>query len=106
MKIPEGVVKPVTTEKGFTVCELTEEQITEVFELPEEERNFALFNKRLIAWPFFEECVEVNKLKLYKRSPQFCLKQVQEANTLISKVKEEELENLINGVNGPTPLDD
>lgn len=103
MRIPEGLINPVTTSKGFTVKELKNEEVEEIKETVKvEAQAYAFFSARVIAWPFEEECNTENKRKLMERSYSFCIKQINEANNLITKQKEEELENLLSGANGAT----
>lgn len=107
MNIPEGVVSPVTTKLGFTIKELTEEQKKLLNEQSNnDEQNFQFFAKRIIDWPFDDECSIENKRTLWERSRAFCMGQLIEANNLIAQKKCEEIENLLSGANGTTHPED
>lgn len=107
MKIPEGTVQPVTTKLGLVIKELSNKQKEAVYDEPnDDEQNFQFFAKRIIDWPFDDECTIENKRLLWERSRTFCMGQLIEANNLIAKKKCEEIENLLSGVNGTTHPED
>lgn len=107
MRIPEGLIPPITTGVGIVIKELSDEQKKSVnIESDNDEQNFQFFAKRIIDWPFDDECSIENKRRLWERSRAFCMAQVIEANNLIAKKKCEEIENLLNGANGTTHPED
>lgn len=102
VKIPEGNIPPVTTHQGFTVRELSKQEVEEIQNLPAHNQAFAVFDKRVIGWLFDDPCNTDNKRKLFNRSYNFCLDRLKEANKLVEDARQKELENLLNGVNGTT----
>lgn len=107
MRIPEGTISPVTTDNGFTFSDLSEEKVDELInKFKAEDVTFELFDERLAAWPFDEDCNRANKKILFKRSVRFCIDELQLANELIHTAKKEEITNLIAGASGAThPVD-
>ena len=98
--------------EGFTVTEVDPEasaeyrdKLAEKFEDKGKSKflyalTSGMFARRVVAWPFEEECTEENKLEFYRRYPEKANELVAAAEKKIQKKREKLLGNLLSGASG------